>query len=157
MSDITLLLEIFALVLVANAAPVVANFAFGSLYSCPIDAGKLFFDNKPVFGPSKTIRGLLSSLFFTSIASLTLGLGLQTGIIIALFAMAGDLTSSFIKRRFGLIHGSSVPVLDQGFESLLPLLIIQDRAGLEAVDMAVIVAAFMVTDILMSRLLSRTK
>ena len=41
----------------ANGTPIVAKKVFGRRFSFPLDAGTIFFDGRPLFGPSKTIRG----------------------------------------------------------------------------------------------------
>jgi CDP-2,3-bis-(O-geranylgeranyl)-sn-glycerol synthase len=67
--------------------------------------------------------------------------------------MLGDLTSSFIKRRLGRPPSSQALLLDQVPESLFPLLVFRERLGLAAWDIAVVVLAFFVLDLLLSRLL----
>ena len=61
----------------------------------PLDAGILLFDGRPVFGPSKTIRGVIASVVVTAIGGLFLGPNPEFGALVAGVAMAGDLLSSF--------------------------------------------------------------
>lgn len=106
----------------ANAIPVI----FGGGH--PLDAGKTFFDGKPILGSHKTFRGF----FFGLIVGTLVGF-LQTllsqyvlfqydvqfrydvllGFMLSLGALVGDLIESFIKRRLDLPPGSSLPVADQ--------------------------------------------
>lgn len=51
-----------------------------------------------------------------------MGLGSRVGVLIATFAMAGDLFSSFVKRRLDLASSSMAIGLDHIPESLFPLL-----------------------------------
>jgi len=87
--------QILVLVTLANGGPIVTKKIFGSHFSSPLDAGALFFDDRPLFGPSKTVRGILASFLLTTAGALLLGLGLTIGAIVAAAAMAGDLFSSF--------------------------------------------------------------
>ena len=66
--------------------------------------------------------------------------------------MAGDLCSSFIKRRLAYTPGCARPLLDQLPESCLPLLLLQPVTGASLPEMAVEIAAFTAIDLLLSRL-----
>jgi hypothetical protein len=118
----SLLLQLLILLLVANGTAVLAKKLFGDAFARPLDGGALFADGQPVFGPSKTIRGILASVFATSICAALIGLGWQVGTLIAIFAMAGDLFSSFVKRRLHMASSSMAIGLDHIPESLFPLL-----------------------------------
>ena len=72
-----------------------------------------FVDGRPLFGASKTVRGILVSILITSACAPLLGLGLRIGLLVAISAMAGDLLSSFLKRRLDLQPGSQALGLDQ--------------------------------------------
>ena len=72
-----------------------------------------------------------------------------------LAAMAGDLISSFIKRRMGLPPSSMVLGLDQIPESLLPALVSTNLMALTAGDVVLIVVLFFVGELVLSRLLFR--
>jgi CDP-2,3-bis-(O-geranylgeranyl)-sn-glycerol synthase len=67
--------------------------------------------------------------------------------------MAGDLASSFIKRRLGLEPSSKATGLDQVPEALLPCLLLSAILPLTAGDIAVIVLLFFGGEILFSELL----
>ena len=79
----------------ANGTPVVAKKVFGPHFAFPLDAGILLFGGRPVFGPSKTIRGVIASVVVTAIGGLFLGPNPEFGALVAGVAMAGDLLSSF--------------------------------------------------------------
>ena len=93
------LLQLLILLVVANGTAVVAKKLFGEAFARPLDGGALFVDGQPIFGPSKTIRGIVVSVLATSICAALMGLGWEVGTLVAIFAMAGDLFSSFVKRR----------------------------------------------------------
>ena len=67
--------------------------------------------------------------------------------------MAGDLFSSFLKRRMALPAGAKATVLDQVPESLFPLLACQNVLSLTFADTVVTVVLFFVIGIVVSRLL----
>jgi len=145
--------QILVLVTLANGGPIVTKKIFGSHFSSPLDAGALFFDDRPLFGPSKTVRGILASFLLTTAGALLLGLGLTIGAIVAAAAMAGDLFSSFSKRRLNLPPSSQAPGLDQIPESLFPMLACRDALSLTNTDVALGVGVFLVGELILSRLL----
>ena len=67
--------------------------------------------------------------------------------------MAGDLISSFIKRRMGRPPSSRALGLDQIPESLLPALACKSLLALTVADVIVVVALFSVGELILSRLL----
>jgi len=66
--------------------------------------------------------------------------------------MLGDLLASFIKRRIGLASSTSVPLLDQLPESLIPAVLARDGLQLAWPDVAVLVASFTVLDLVLTPL-----
>jgi CDP-2,3-bis-(O-geranylgeranyl)-sn-glycerol synthase len=148
---------IWALVLLgtANGAPIVAKWLLGGRFNAPLDFGVTMADGQPLFGASKTFRGLAAALAVTAAAAALLGLDLATGAAVAALAMAGDLLTSFAKRRLGQrIHDRFLGV-DQIPEALLPLLVLHGRLGLGLVEIAVAVVAFVALQLMLSRLLFR--
>ena len=69
--------------------------------------------------------------------------------------MAGDLFSSFLKRRLIQPPSSQAPGIDQIPESLLPMLVCRDALQLSAGDILLGVAIFFAAEIALSRLLFR--
>jgi len=67
--------------------------------------------------------------------------------------MAGDLLSSFLKRRLALAPSSQAIGLDQIPESLLPLLASHQELALTAADILMGVAIFVVGELALSRML----
>ena len=82
-----------------------------------------------------------------------LGLDLKIGFIVGTTAMAGDLITSFVKRRLGLPASSRATGLDQIPESLFPLLACRDALSLSVIDIISVVLIFFVGEVALSRLL----
>jgi hypothetical protein len=153
MTDPLLLLRLLLLLGVANGMPVLARKVLKDGLAAPLDGGLKFFDGRALFGPSKTIRGIVVSIAFTSVVGLFLGFDLWVGAALAALSMLGDLLSSFVKRRLGLEPHSQAFGLDQIPEALLPLLVLKDSLGLSWSDVAFVVLAFVLLGLLLSRVL----
>jgi CDP-2,3-bis-(O-geranylgeranyl)-sn-glycerol synthase len=151
--DFVLMGELLVLLTVANGAPVVMTKLLKNRMSWPLDAGARFLDGRPLFGASKTIRGILSSLVLTTLASRWMGFGYGFGAIIAVASMGGDLFSSFVKRRLNLAPSSRATGLDQIPESLAPLVAVRLLAPLTTLETVVATAIFFVGALLFSRVL----
>jgi CDP-2,3-bis-(O-geranylgeranyl)-sn-glycerol synthase len=149
------ILQAMVLLTLANGTPVVAKRVFGQSFALPLDAGLTFFDGRPLFGPSKTIRGIVFSVLVTALGAPLIGLDWTVGAIAAAAAMAGDLCSSFIKRRLNFPPSSQALGLDQLPESLLPLLACRAALSLTAVDIALGVGLFFVGELILSWVLYR--
>jgi len=151
--DAVVMVKLLCLLGVANGAPLLAKKLFGSVFIYPIDGGITFFDGRPLLGSSKTWRGLIAAVTLTTLAAPLLALPTTFGALFALAAMAGDLLSSFIKRRLGKAPSSMCLGLDQIPEALLPLLVFREPLGLSVMAIAMIVIAFLVAELLASRIL----
>ena len=149
------ILQILVLLTFANGTPIVAKKIFGSRFALPLDAGIIFFDGRPVFGESKTMRGIVVSILITSAIAPFIGLDLTIGAIVASSAMAGDLFSSFVKRRLNFPPSSQALGLDQVPESLFPMLACRDALSLTIADIALGVGIFFIGELILSRLLFR--
>jgi CDP-2,3-bis-(O-geranylgeranyl)-sn-glycerol synthase len=147
------MLQSLVLLAVANGAPVIAKKIFGRRWARPLDGGVVLPDGHPLLGPSKTIRGIVVAIVATTAAAPLLGVAPGIGALAAAAAMAGDLLSSFVKRRLARPPSSQALGLDQVPESLLPLLACSDALALSAADIAVAVAFFFVGELIVSRLL----
>jgi CDP-2,3-bis-(O-geranylgeranyl)-sn-glycerol synthase len=150
-----LILKLLALLTLANGTPLIAKNILRNHFSYPLDGGLRFFDGRLLFGPSKTIRGLVLSILVTSASAPLIGMPWKLGALVAAVAMAGDLFSSFLKRRIRLQAADRATGLDQIPESLFPLLVCRNWLSLTAADIAVTVAFFFVGEILVSRLLHK--
>jgi len=155
--QLELIFKVLLLVGIANGAPLVAKKLLGGFLAYPLDAGATLPDGHPLFGSAKTIRGIVVCVIATALCAPLLGLAWTTGALIGSTAMAGDLLSSFIKRRMGRAPSSRAFGLDQIPESLLPALACSPVLGLTLVDVIVVVAAFTVGGLGMSLLLFKIR
>jgi hypothetical protein len=150
-----IILQLTALLTLANGTPIAAKRILGDRFAQPLDGNYKFVDGRPLFGASKTVRGILLSVVVTSICSPLVGLSITTGFVVAVSAMGGDLLSSFLKRRLALAPSSQAIGLDQIPESLFPLLACRQEFGLTAVDIVAGVAVFFIGELVLSRALFR--
>jgi CDP-2,3-bis-(O-geranylgeranyl)-sn-glycerol synthase len=148
-------MRLLILLAIANSAPIVAKLLFGDRLAWPLDGHISFVDGRPLFGASKTIRGLLAAVALASACAPLIGLAPGIGAVVGLTAMIGDLCSSFFKRRLGLKPSSRATGLDQIPESLFPLLACRTAFSLSIADITVVMAAFFVGEVLLSRVLFR--
>ena|SRR5579864_8397152 len=149
------ILKILVLLALANGTPIAAKKILGARFSFPLDAGKNLWDGRPLFGPSKTVRGILVSIIITTACAPLIRLDITVGAIAAVAAMAGDLFSSFVKRRLNYPPSSQAIGLDQIPESLFPMLACRDALSLTIVDIALGVVIFFVGELVLSYLLHR--
>jgi hypothetical protein len=143
--------QILIMLLAVNGAPILAARALQHRGSTPVDLGRRLDDARPILGASKTWRGLVAALVTSCILSSAFGYGIGFGLAFGALAMAGDLISSFVKRRRGLQSSDQYLGLDQIPESLLPAIycvVVLDIAWSWAVLWAL---AFMLLEIVVSR------
>jgi len=151
--QVFVILQLLILLMLANGTPVIAKKLLGERYSYPLDGNLTFADGRPLFGRSKTIRGVVLAVLVTTAGAPLIGLGWKTGLLVGSFAMAGDLVSSFSKRRLNLPSSSRASGLDQVPESLFPLLACRYLLSLAVADIAVCLVMFCVGEVVLSRLL----
>ncbi len=149
--------QVLVLLTLANGAPVIAKLILRDRLAMPLDSNWTFLDGKPLFGRSKTIRGVAIAISATTLGAPLIGLDLAIGLLVGATAMAGDLFSSFCKRRLGLAPSSRATGLDQIPESLLPLLACRHALALSVADIALTCGLFFAGEILLSRLLFRLR
>ena len=148
-------LRVLVVVSLANSVPVAATNILGGRFAWPLDFGIELPDGQRLFGRSKTIRGVLLAVLVAWIGAPLVGIAAGLGAGIGALAMAGDLLSSFVKRRLNRPSSSQALGLDQVPESLFPLLACIGPLDLTARDIAAGVAVFFVGELLLSRLLFR--
>jgi hypothetical protein len=153
MLDPVLLVKLLALLGIANGAPILAEKLLKHRFAVPVDGGLTLADRRPVFGASKTIRGIIASLACTTLAAPLLALDWTVGAVLAAASMAGDLGSSFIKRRIGLKVHAQAHGLDHIPEALIPLVLLKARLELSWAEVAILVAAFVLCGAVLSRVL----
>lgn len=148
-----LIFQFLFLIAVANGTPVLAKRLLGDFFARPVDGGARHADGRPLFGASKTWRGVISAILATTLCAPVIGQPAAIGAMVGAGAMAGDLLSSFAKRRMARPVSSRAPGLDQIPESLLPLLAVRLLTPLNSFEIVVIVAAFFLGGQILSRLL----
>jgi CDP-2,3-bis-(O-geranylgeranyl)-sn-glycerol synthase len=146
-----LIAQLLALLAVSNGTPVVATKLLGTERASPLDGNATLSDGRPVFGSSKTLRGVILSIALTTACAPLIGLGWEVGLVVSVGAMVGDLFSSFVKRRLGMSSSSKFTGLDQIPESLLPLLACMALLPLTPLSVAVGTFLFFVGALLLSR------
>jgi len=143
--------KVVFLLILANGTPVVGKKIFGDKLDMPIDGGLRWSDGQPLLGKAKTIRGVVLALFVTAGVAPIIGIEFIYGALISAAAMAGDLFSSFLKRRLEIsVSGMSIG-LDQIPEALLPALVAKCVLPLTSLDVGGIVLAFFLVDLVFSR------
>jgi hypothetical protein len=148
-----IVLRLLLLLFLANGTPVMVKKLLGNRWSYPLDGDREFVDGRPLFGRSKTIRGVALAILSTTAGAVLLDLGWRIGVLVGTLAMVGDLCSSFLKRRLGRPSSSPAVGLDQIPESLFPLLGCVGPLSLTLADVAIGVAMFFVAELLVSRVL----
>jgi CDP-2,3-bis-(O-geranylgeranyl)-sn-glycerol synthase len=141
-----------ALLIAANSTPVIASRLMGARFAAPLDAHVVLRDGRPLFGSHKTWRGLLAGVFASALVSASLGAGLRVGAAFGALSLAGDLCSSFVKRRLNRESGEWSPLLDQVPEALLPLLVFKESLGLDPKTIVGTTFAFTILDLIVTKL-----
>lgn len=148
-------LSLLLLIIIANGAPILIRWLFNDSFNLAIDLNHKLPDKNRIFGDSKTWRGLIAALLATTIAAWLLGYPAQTGSLIALYAMLGDLSSSFLKRRLSMPPSSMALFLDQIPESLLPALMVMHIFNLELSSVMLLILTFVIIELALSFILYR--
>jgi hypothetical protein len=140
---VVVVVKIVVFLLWVNILPPLANLIWRDRFANPVDGGLSWFDHRPLFGPNKTIRGIMVSALGGIVVSPLLGIAWRLAGSAALLAMAGDLLSSFIKRRLQIPSGKTVIGLDQLFESLFPAMLLSSFMPLTAAQLIGILFVFL--------------
>ena len=148
-----LIVKLLILLIVANGVPQIVRTLLGSRWNYPVDGGLVLKDHYRLFGDSKTWRGVMAALIVTPLVSLSLLMSWQIGLFVASGAMAGDLLSSFIKRRLGKVSSAKATVLDQVPEAIIPALLVYSVFHFPLLISCVAALLFVLLDITMSPLL----
>ena len=145
--------ELLLLIIIANGAPILIRVLLRDRFDRAVDFGQKMPDGKHVFGTSKTWRGIFAALISTAIVAALLGHPVEIGILVALYAVTGDLVSSFIKRRMAMEPSSMAPVIDQVPESLLPAIMLKQHFGLDYFGVFQLVLIFIIIELVLSHIL----
>lgn len=149
--QLTLILQFVTLLMLANGTPVIAQKLLGNFLNQPLDGGAAFLDGRPLFGRSKTLRGVVLSILLTTGFAPAVGLEWKIGLMAATMAMAGDLLSSFLKRRLKIPPSNRASGLDQIPESLFPTLACRSMLKLTFLDVVSVIVIFFVSETVLSR------
>lgn len=147
------LLQLLLLIIIANGTPILIRVLLNNKYDFPIDCGKHFVDARRVLGDSKTWRGALGACVVTPVCAWLMGYAPETGLLIATYAVIGDLASSFIKRRLGMQSSAMAPLLDQVPESLFPAVMMKATFGLDILSLILLTVAFIIIELVLSQTL----
>jgi CDP-2,3-bis-(O-geranylgeranyl)-sn-glycerol synthase len=141
------------LLLVAHGGPLLVRMVWpGAPLGMPLDGGRRLADGRPLLGSSKTVRGVLVMSLAPAVMAPLVGLPFAVGLLLGLLCAAGDLGTSFVKRRLGLAPGAMALGLDQLPEALLPLLACKPLLGLGWGQVLLVALLFMAADLLISRI-----
>lgn len=125
-----------------NLLPPLASLLLNDRWQRPLDGGYRLPDGQPLFGPHKTMRGLVAALLGGTIVFPLLGVPWQVAATASLLVVAGDLVSSCIKRRFHQRSGTALLGLDQCFEALFPALYLGSQLALPIWQRLAVAMAF---------------
>ena len=147
------LLLLLLLIIIANGAPILIHRLLHGSFNLAVDFGQKLPDKNRLFGSSKTWRGIAAALAATAIAAWLLGYPPETGLLVAVYAILGDLGSSFIKRRLSMEPSSMALLLDQVPESLFPALMMMHTFDLDISSVILLVLIFIIIELLLSHIL----
>jgi|TARA_B100001121_G_scaffold21369_1_gene16620 CDP-2,3-bis-(O-geranylgeranyl)-sn-glycerol synthase len=148
-------LELFVMLVLANGMPVVVAKLCRGAWDWPIDGNRHWPDGRPVLGPSKTWRGLVSGALSSALFSAWVGLGFLFGLAFGLLGLLGDMASSFVKRRLGLASSARALWLDQLPEAALPMAVAVLWLPVAVWDATLVVLLFALSNIFFSPILHR--
>ena len=149
------ILTALVLISAANSAPVIARKLFGVRFASPVDGGLQLKDRQPLFGSSKTWRGLIAAVACTAAVAPLMGLSALLGAGFGALSIGADLLASFTKRRLGYTPSSRARILDVFPEALLPTLVFQSVLGLGTWEILITALLFFVLEASVSPLLYR--
>lgn len=155
MSESLIASKVLLLLWVANGAPIITARSLGKKFDTAIDFGIKLADHQPLFGYSKTWRGIIAAFACTVPVAVIIGFEVTTALLLVAASMAGDLLSSFSKRRLKMAPSKRALLLDQIPEALLPVSILVYDGILNWLTGCIVIIAFVITDMLLSRLLYR--
>jgi hypothetical protein len=116
-----------------------------------MDLGIVLPDGERLLGSHKTWRGLVAGALACAFVARLTGMPYAVGAGFGVASLAGDALSSGIKRRLRLPPGANVPGLDQLPEALLPIILYCTTLRLNAVEIALVAAAFVVANLVANR------
>ena len=146
-------LKLLLILISANGAPVILQRYFRDRYAWPIDSGYRLSDGRPLFGSSKTWRGMMAGTICSAIVAWLVGFSFLFGLIFGLLSLIGDLISSLIKRRMNMPSSSKAFGIDQIPEAILPLIICAFFLDYSVKTVLLVTLSFFILNVLMSPVL----
>jgi hypothetical protein len=147
--------RVLLLMVVANVLPWAAGRALPRRWTAPLDGGLRLQDGRRLLGAHNTWKGLLAGVLGCGLTGLIVGPGFTVGAAFGALSLAGDALSSLAKRRLDRAPGTEIPGLDQLPEALLPAVVLAGALGLGAAEIIASALAFLVLDLLATRLRHR--
>jgi CDP-2,3-bis-(O-geranylgeranyl)-sn-glycerol synthase len=148
-------LRALALLIAANALPVIVAQLARERWAVPLDFGWVLPDGERLFGGHKTWRGLASGIVGCICAGLLLGVAPIVSAGFGCASLLADALSSAAKRRMHLQPGTEYLGLDQLGEALVPLALFASSLTLDWSEVVLVAAAFTMLDIATARLRHR--
>ncbi len=136
-----------ALLVIANAVPVLAAGLARGRWSYPLDCGCTLADGQRLFGAHKTWRGLATGIAATTLTAWLVGLPPWLGAGFAAVSLLADAASSMAKRRLRLPPGTELPGLDHLAEAVVPLLVFAQLLKIDFADILRVTATFMLLNV----------
>ncbi len=155
MATVLDMVRALALLIAANAAPVVVAKLARNRWAAPLDFGWVLRNGERLFGSHKTWRGLVSGIAASAGVGLLFGVTPIIGVGFACASLLADAASSAAKRRMHLKPGTESPGLDQVGEVLVPLALFANPLSLEWREISLVAVAFSVLDIATAQLRHR--
>ncbi|HVO46649.1 MAG TPA: CDP-archaeol synthase [Steroidobacteraceae bacterium] len=143
--------HVLSMLIVANSAAWIAGRFPSARAPRALDFGLIAWDGERLLGSHKSWRGLMAGSLASCIAGWLCSLDAWVAAGFGALSLLGDALSSAIKRRLRRPPGTDVPLLDQVPEALLPILLLWPWLALTWSEVAVIIAAFTVLDLLCTR------
>jgi hypothetical protein len=144
-----------ALLITANAVPVVVAKFARDRWAGPLDFGWVLPDGERLFGSHKTWRGLLVGIAACVGVALLFDVGPVISAGFACASLLADAMSSAVKRRMRLKPGTEYVGLDQAAEALVPLVLFAGPLALAWGEVALVAVMFTLLDVATAQLRHR--
>ncbi|HEY0680803.1 MAG TPA: CDP-archaeol synthase [Steroidobacter sp.] len=145
-----------ALLVTANAVPVIVARLTNERWAAPLDFGCVLPDGERLFGSHKTWRGLASGIVASAVAAQIMQLPAWVGAGFAAVSLLADALSSLVKRRMKLAPGAEFLGVDQLGEALLPLVLFAEALSIDTEQVIIVTLIFVMVDVAAVRLRRRT-
>jgi hypothetical protein len=144
-----------ALLIAANAAPVVVAKLARDRWAGPLDFGWVLPDKERLFGSHKTWRGLLVGIAACVGVALLFDVRPVVAAGFAGASLLADAMSSAVKRRMHFKPGTEYVGLDQAAEALVPLVLFAGPLALAWGEVALVAVMFTLLDVATAQLRHR--